>query len=122
MSDHAAPIIGWPWAVPTIVAGKYVGEKAEIDGFFPEVVRPKAAAIGPQIFETFSRAYAAGVKIAFGTDCGVSPHGSNGEEFVILAESFAGPIALALAQSLALALLALLVAGTDHHVIVFLYI
>ena len=70
------------WYVPTILAGKYVGEKAEIDGFFPEVVRPKAAAIGPQIFETFARAYAAGVKIAFGTDCGVSPHGGNAEEFV----------------------------------------
>jgi imidazolonepropionase-like amidohydrolase len=70
------------WYVPTILAGKYVGEKSEIDGFFPEVVRPKAAAIGPQIFDTFTRAYAAGVKIAFGTDCGVSPHGGNAEEFV----------------------------------------
>jgi imidazolonepropionase-like amidohydrolase len=70
------------WYVPTIIAGKYVGEKAEIDGFFPEVVRPKAAAIGPQIFDTFARAHAAGVKIAFGTDCGVSPHGGNAEEFV----------------------------------------
>ena len=34
--------------VPTILAGRFVGEKAEIDGYLPEVVRPKAAAVGPQ--------------------------------------------------------------------------
>jgi imidazolonepropionase-like amidohydrolase len=72
------------WYVPTILAGKYVGEKAEVDGFFPEVVRPKAAAIGPQIFDTFARAYEAGVRIAFGTDCGVSPHGQNAQEFALM--------------------------------------
>ncbi len=70
--------------VPTILAGHFVAEKAKIDGFYPEVVRPKAAAIGPLIQETFSRAYKAGVKIAFGTDCGVSPHGGNAEEFVYM--------------------------------------
>lgn len=68
--------------VPTIMAGKWVEEKAKIDGFFPDVVRPKAAAVGPVISETFSKAYKAGVKIAFGTDTGVSPHGDNAEEFV----------------------------------------
>ena len=67
--------------VPTILAGKWVGEKAEIDGFFPDVVRGKAAEIGPLIEETFRRAYAAGVKIAFGTDTGVSAHGDNAREF-----------------------------------------
>jgi imidazolonepropionase-like amidohydrolase len=66
--------------VPTILAGKWVAEKAAIDGFFPEVVRPKAAAIGPQIEDTFRRAYQAGVTIAFGTDSGVSPHGENARE------------------------------------------
>ena len=74
------------WYVPTIAAGKFVGEKAEIDGYFSEVVRPKAAAIGPVIFNTFARAYAAGVKIAFGTDTGVSPHGENWKEFVYMVE------------------------------------
>ena len=29
------------WYVPTIAAGKFVGEKAEIDGYFSEVVRPQ---------------------------------------------------------------------------------
>ncbi len=69
------------WYVPTISAGKWVGEKAKIDGYFPAIVRPKAAAVGPQIDATFTKAYRAGVKIAFGTDSGVSPHGENAKEF-----------------------------------------
>jgi imidazolonepropionase-like amidohydrolase len=73
--------------VPTISAGKFVAEKAKVDGYFPAVVRPKAAAIGPQIEGTFARAYKAGVKIAFGTDQGVAPHGDNGWEFVYMVEA-----------------------------------
>jgi len=72
--------------VPTITAGRYVAMKAEEPGFLPEVVRPKARAIGPVIEETFARAYEAGVTIAFGTDTGVSPHGSNGKEFGYMVE------------------------------------
>src|SRR5690606_31225007 len=60
------------WYVPTITAGRWVAEKAEIPGFFPEIVRPKAAEIGPLIQGTFTRAWRGGVKIAFGTDTGVS--------------------------------------------------
>ena len=67
--------------VPTLLAGAWVAEKAKIDGFFPELVRPKALDIGPQLKTTFSKAYQAGVKIAFGTDTGVSSHGKNAEEF-----------------------------------------
>ena len=48
---------------------------------------PKALAIGPQIQETFRQAYRAGVKIAFGTDSGVSPHGDNAQEFVYMVEA-----------------------------------
>ncbi|MCG8436172.1 MAG: amidohydrolase family protein [Gammaproteobacteria bacterium] len=70
--------------VPTISAGKWVYEKAKIDGFFPEIVRPKALSIGPQIEETFARAYRAGVRIAFGTDSGVSSHGDNAREFTYM--------------------------------------
>ena len=81
------------WYVPTLSAGRFVAEKAKIDGYFPEVVRPKAAAIGPQIQETFARAYKAGLKIAFGTDQGVAPHGDNGYEFVYMAEAGMPPIA-----------------------------
>lgn len=73
--------------VPTILAGKWVAEKSEQEGFFPAVVRPKAAAIGPLIQNTFSRAWAAGVKVAFGTDSGVSSHGDNWREFVYMVEA-----------------------------------
>jgi imidazolonepropionase-like amidohydrolase len=73
--------------VPTILAGRFVAEKAEIDGYFPAVVRPKAAAVGPQIQATFARAWEGGVMIAFGTDCGVSPHGANAMEFVYMVEA-----------------------------------
>ena len=73
--------------VPTIVAGKFVAEKAEIPGYFSELVRPKAAAIGPLIQETFAEAYKEGVPIAFGTDTGVSPHGDNWKEFLYMVEA-----------------------------------
>lgn len=75
------------WYVPTISAGKFVAEKAKIDGYFPEVVRPKAARIGAQIADTFAAAYKAGVKIGFGTDTGVGPHGDNAKEFIYMVEA-----------------------------------
>ena len=74
------------WYVPTIIAGRFVAEKAQVEGYFSEVVRPKAAAIGPLIAATFARAYRAGVPIAFGTDTGVSPHGDNWQEFLYMVE------------------------------------
>ena len=67
--------------VPTISAGEFVAEKSKIDNYFPEIVRPKAASVGPQIGNTFNKAYLRGVKIAFGTDVGVQPHGTNWKEF-----------------------------------------
>lgn len=73
--------------VPTLSAGKFVAEKAMIEDYYPAVVVPKALAIGPMIQETFSEAYKKGVKIAFGTDAGVSPHGDNGKEFVFMVEA-----------------------------------
>lgn len=73
--------------VPTISAGRFAAEKAKLDGYFPAVVRAKAAAIGPIIQATFQRAYAAGVKIAFGTDMGVGPHGDNAKEFIYMTEA-----------------------------------
>ncbi len=73
--------------VPTIMAGFWVAEKAEDPDFFPEIVRPKALAIGPVMQETFGKAYRAGVKIAFGTDSGVSAHGDNAQEFIYMVEA-----------------------------------
>jgi imidazolonepropionase-like amidohydrolase len=72
------------WYVPTISAGAYVAEKAKIAGFYPPQVARKALDIGPQIQATAGRAYRAGVKIAFGTDAGVYPHGQNGHEFELM--------------------------------------
>lgn len=79
--------------VPTISAGRFVAEKAKIEGYFPALVRPKAAAIGPQIQETFAKALKAGVKIAFGTDQGVAPHGDNALEFAYMVEAGMSPAA-----------------------------
>jgi imidazolonepropionase-like amidohydrolase len=79
------------WYVPTISAGRFVAEKAEEEGYFPPVVAEKAAEIGPLIQETFTRAHAAGVRIAFGTDCGVCPHGENAREFQFMVEGGMSP-------------------------------
>ncbi len=78
--------------VPTISAGNFVAEKAAIPGYFPEIIRPKAAAIGPVIQDTFAKAHRAGVPIAFGTDCGVCPHGSNAQEFLFMVEGGMAPM------------------------------
>ena len=86
MTDEVIALMkekGTYW-VPTNVAGEWVAEKAKEKGYFPEIVRPKAAAIGPEIRATFAKAHAAGVKIAFGTDSGVSPHGENAREFELM--------------------------------------
>lgn len=75
------------WYVPTIYAGRFVSDKARIDGYFPPVVRPKAERIGALIQDTAGRAYRNGVKIAFGTDMGVGPHGDNAREFIYMVEA-----------------------------------
>ncbi len=75
------------WYVPTIYAGRFVADKAKVDGYFPDVVRPKAARIGAEIQNTAARAYKAGVKIGFGTDMGVGPHGDNAREFLYMVEA-----------------------------------
>ena len=72
--------------VPTITAGKAVAKNAKIDGFYPEIIVPKALEIGPKIQSTFAKAYKRGVKIAFGTDAGVFPHGQNAKEFGYMVE------------------------------------
>lgn len=73
--------------VPTIIAGKSVGDSAKKPGYYPELVVPKALTIGPKIQSTFGKAYKAGVKIAFGTDAGVYAHGKNWLEFVYMTEA-----------------------------------
>ena len=78
--------------VPTISAGKFVAEQAKVPGYYHPLVVPKALEIGPQIQATFAKAYKRGVKIAFGTDAGVFPHGDNGKEFTYMVEAGMPPM------------------------------
>jgi imidazolonepropionase-like amidohydrolase len=80
------------WYVPTLLAGVTVAELAEKEDYLPEIVRPKARRIGPQVQDTFARAYRAGVPIAFGTDSGVSHHGENAREFALMVEAGMPPM------------------------------
>jgi imidazolonepropionase-like amidohydrolase len=80
------------WYVPTLSAGKFVANKAKVPGYFPPIVQPKALDLGPQLQATFAKAYTAGVKIAFGTDTSVSPHGENAKEFVYMIEAGMPPV------------------------------
>jgi len=75
------------YLVPTITAGKEVTENAEIEGYYPELVVPKAQEIGPKIQNTFAKAYKRGVPILFGTDAGVFKHGENAREFEYMTEA-----------------------------------
>lgn len=79
--------------VPTISAGRWVFDRSQEPGFFPEIVRPKAAQVGPQIQGTFAKAWRAGVPILFGTDTGVSAHGDNAREFRFMVEAGMPPMA-----------------------------
>jgi len=75
------------YLVPTIHAGKYVAEKAQLEGYYPPAIREKAAAVGPVMQGALGRAYEGGVKIAFGTDVGVGEHGTNALELVYMHEA-----------------------------------
>ena len=78
--------------VPTLSAGNFVMEKAKTPGFLPPSVAAKAMLVGPAMTATFQRAYQAGVKIAFGTDQGVAPHGENAREFIYMVEAGMPPM------------------------------
>jgi imidazolonepropionase-like amidohydrolase len=80
------------YLVPTLMAGWYVTRKSE-EGFFPDVVKRKVDLIGPVMKDTFAKAVKRGVPIAFGTDSGVSPHGDNAYEFVLMVEGGMSPMA-----------------------------
>jgi imidazolonepropionase-like amidohydrolase len=80
------------WYVPTIIAGDFVATKAKVPGYYPAQVAAKAAAIGPLIMATAGRAYKAHVKIAFGTDAAVYPHGQNAHEFELMVQAGMPPM------------------------------
>lgn len=79
------------WFVPTIIAGQFVMEKAK-EGWYPPQVARKAEEVGPVIMATAGKAYKAGVKIAFGTDAGVYPHGENAKEFAYMVQAGMPPM------------------------------
>ncbi len=71
--------------VPTLVAPLWVIRHADA-GRMPAWATEKAKAVFDDHKRSFRRALDAGVKVAFGTDTGVGPHGSNGEEFLLMHE------------------------------------
>jgi imidazolonepropionase-like amidohydrolase len=80
------------WYVPTIIAGDFVARQSKVPGYYPAQVAAKAAAIGPLIMATAGRAYKAHVKIAFGTDAAVYPHGQNAHEFELMVQAGMAPM------------------------------
>ncbi len=72
------------YLVPTLLPGIKLPENMEGNPFFTDAIKAKANAAGAAAAENIAAAYRAGVKIAFGTDTGVTPHGLNGEEFAYM--------------------------------------
>ena len=76
------------YLVPTILAGMtVVGIADNKPGFFPPEIAAKARAVGPIMIKSLYKAYKAGVRIAFGTDSGVSNHGINGQELALMVKA-----------------------------------
>ena len=81
------------YLVPTILAGVTVAEwAADPNSFLLPPQRAKAAEVGPKMLDMARRAHAGGVRIAFGTDTGVSKHGENAREFALLVEAGMTPM------------------------------
>ena len=72
------------YLVPTLTAGQTVKDSAAIKGYYPAIIVPKAIEVGSKIQASFAKSYKEGVKIAFGTDAGVFPHGLNAREFQLM--------------------------------------
>jgi len=75
---------------PTVYTAVYVTEQAQ-KGAYPPAVTAKALIVGPQIMKTVTHAYKSGVKMAYGTDAGVYPHGQNWEDFIYLVKAGVPP-------------------------------
>ncbi|HEY3815325.1 MAG TPA: amidohydrolase family protein [Caulobacteraceae bacterium] len=81
------------YLVPTLLAGHTVQEEAsKPDTWMPPAVKAKALQVGPNMIAMLHRAHAAGVKIAFGTDSGVSHHGDNAREFALMVQAGLTPL------------------------------
>ncbi|XPF94073.1 amidohydrolase family protein [Colwellia sp. RE-S-Sl-9] len=76
------------YLIPTLLAGATVTEIAMSENsYYPPAVKAKAIKVGPMLIENLRKAYAKGIKIAFGTDSGVSKHGLNAREFELLVQA-----------------------------------
>ena len=81
------------WLVPTLMAGDYVARMAASpDNFFTPAQTAKALEAGPKMLDMARRAHDGGVRIAFGTDSGVSAHGDNAQEFALLVRAGLTPL------------------------------
>jgi imidazolonepropionase-like amidohydrolase len=80
------------YLVPTMMAGWWVGQLAEQGGVLTPAQADKARRVGPDLVRMVRMAQRSGVRIAFGTDTGVSPHGMNAREFQLLVEAGFTPL------------------------------
>ncbi|MEQ7156562.1 metal-dependent hydrolase family protein [Brevundimonas aurifodinae] len=81
------------YLVPTLLAGDFVARIASSPGnFFTPAQTAKALEVGPKMVDMAARAHAGGVRIAFGTDSGVSAHGDNAQEFALLVRAGMTPL------------------------------
>jgi len=81
------------WLIPTLLAGDFVARVASgPNNFFTPAQTAKALEAGPKILDMARRAHEGGVRIAFGTDSGVSAHGDNAQEFALLVRAGLTPL------------------------------
>jgi len=81
------------YLVPTLMAGDFVVRIVQSsNNFFTPAQSAKALQAGPMMLAMTRRAHEAGVKIAFGTDTGVSAHGDNAGEFALLVKAGLTPL------------------------------
>jgi|TARA_R110001599_G_scaffold24835_3_gene89329 imidazolonepropionase-like amidohydrolase len=74
------------WLVPTLLAGISVQDELSVNDQIPPAIVDKINTVVPVVEASFKRALKGGVKIAFGTDSGVSKHGENAREFEIMVD------------------------------------
>jgi imidazolonepropionase-like amidohydrolase len=75
------------YLVPTLLAGKTVATLALEADFMAPTVKEKAIRVGNDMAGNFEKAHKAGVNVAYGTDSGISPHGTNAQEAVLMVEA-----------------------------------
>jgi len=72
------------YLVPTLLAGDTVVNMAKTSNFMSDQIKAKAIRVGGDMMDHFTVAYKAGVNIAYGTDSGVSRHGTNAQEAILM--------------------------------------